>query len=69
MCNMKHYNLNTGDTVGADPNLFGAQRWIDLEGKLDKEKIQFKSETTNLIDQVWTEENGRPSFEVNTKTS
>ena len=50
--------------VGADPHLLGAQRWIESDKKLNKEGIVFSVETTNLIDQIWTQDTGRPSFEV-----
>ena len=35
-----------------------------MRKKLEKSNITFKSLTENLIDQVWTEENGRPPMEV-----
>ena len=53
-----------GSIVACDPTLFGAKTWIDMREKLEKSNITFKSLTENLIDQVWTEENGRPPMEV-----
>ena len=44
--------------------MFGAQRWLDSEKELNKEGIEFRVETTNLIDQIWTQDNGRRPFEV-----
>ena len=44
--------------------LIGAKRWIDWENSLRDNAIDLKTEEKNLIDQIWTEENGRPQFQV-----
>ena len=53
-----------GNIVGADPSLIGAKRWIAWQEVLKSHGIILKDEESNLIDQIWTEENGRPKFEV-----
>jgi hypothetical protein len=51
--------------VGADPTLIGAHIWIELAEELeDKGIILVDSLPHNLIDQVWTEGDGRPPFVV-----
>ena len=37
---------------------------MDSDRELNKEGIELRVEATNLIDQIWTQDNGRPSFEV-----
>ena len=44
--------------IAADPSLVGAKTWIDMKKDLDT--VELMSLARNLIDQVWTEENGRP---------
>ena len=53
-----------GHSVGADPSLIGAQRWLDWEKGLSNNGITLKKQEKNLIDDVWTDENGRPKFRV-----
>jgi hypothetical protein len=37
---------------------------MDWQNGLKSDGINLKDEEINLIDQIWTEENGRPMFEV-----
>lgn len=60
-------NLTAGDRVGADPNLIGAQTWMDLAAAVEEGGIHLVSVSENLIDFIWTEENGRPPFKVQGK--
>ena len=55
-------NLTNGSVVGADPRLYGASAWIDLEEDLagGGRGLILRDMTENLIDLVWTEEEGRP---------
>ncbi|XP_023336292.1 xaa-Pro aminopeptidase 1 [Eurytemora carolleeae] len=50
---------NKSIVVGADPVLAGAGEWLDWENVLKKEDIQLMK-SKNLIDNIWTAENGRP---------
>ena len=50
--------------MGADPRIFGAERWIDLDAQLKKQDINLRSEETNLIDPIWTNVVGRSLFAV-----
>ena len=61
---MLHF-IFLGDAVGADPSLIGAQRWLDWRKGLSKDGITLQSHHKNLIDDVWTSENGRKPFTVN----
>ena len=54
-----------GHSVGADPSLIGAQRWLDWKKELSNNAIALKQQEKNLIDDIWTIENGRPKFTVN----
>ena len=54
-------NLTNGSVVGADPRLYGASAWIDLEEDLaGGGGLVLRDLTENLVDLVWTEEEGRP---------
>ena len=57
-------NLPNGSIVACDPTLFGANSWINLRDSLKKSNIELKSIRQNLIDLIWTPENGRPPLEV-----
>ena len=54
-----------GHSVGADPSLIGAQRWLDWKKGLSNNAISLKNLDKNLVDAVWTVENGRPKSMVN----
>ena len=49
----------SGNIAGADPTLIGAQDWLDWEKAFEEEGVEFLP-IENLIDKVWTEDNGRP---------
>jgi hypothetical protein len=55
----------SGSFVGADPQLTNAETWLDLKRLLEKFDSKFVS-VENIIDQLWTEETGRPPFVVRT---
>lgn len=55
-------NLTAGSLVGADPKLMGAKTWLDMRETLDQANVTIVSIVENLIDEIWTEENGRPPF-------
>jgi Xaa-Pro aminopeptidase len=57
-------NLTSGSIVAADPTLFGAKSWLDMTKELEKNGIKMISLAENLIDVIWTEENGRPPLQV-----
>ena len=57
--------LSEGSIVACDPTLFGAKTWIDTQKSLEKSGIIFQSFKENLIDMIWTNENGRPPMKVN----
>nr|AMO02532.1 xaa-pro aminopeptidase 1c [Tityus serrulatus] len=54
-------NLSNGSQVGADPRLIKQKTWIKLEEKLAKSAIILRKDYKNLVDEIWTESNGRPS--------
>ena len=58
-------DLSEGSIVACDPTLFGAKTWIDMRKTLEKSGIIFQSLKENLIDMIWTNENGRPPMKVN----
>ena len=58
------FSFNTGSRVGADPTLIGAQTWLELKEELEEAGLTLVSLSVNLIDIIWTEENGRPPFSV-----
>merc|ERR1719187_934081 len=51
--------LGPGNIAGADPNLVGAGDWLDWEENLSKGEVVLIP-INNIIDNVWTEEGGRP---------
>lgn len=59
--------LSEGSVVACDPTLFGAKTWIDMRQTLEKSGILFQSFKENLIDMLWTNENGRPPMKVRCK--
>ena len=50
--------------VGADPDLLGTTTWIEMNKTLSESGIALKSLRPNLIDVVWTEDDGRPAYQV-----
>ena len=56
--------LPSGSIVACDPKLMGAKTWITLEEKLSEVGVNLTSLSQNLIDEVWTEDNGRPPVNV-----
>ena len=56
--------LPSGSIVACDPKLMGAKTWITLEEKLSEVGVNLTSVSQNLIDEVWTEDNGRPPVNV-----
>ncbi len=50
--------------MGADPSLIGAKTWLDMEAELASEGLVLVSFADNLIDRVWTVEDGRDPFVV-----
>ncbi len=50
--------------MGADPSLIGAATWLDTEATLAAGGVQLISMKDNLVDRVWTEEDGREPFVV-----
>ena len=52
----------TGNIAGADPNIVGAGDWLDWEKVLEEGGVELVT-LDNLIDNVWTEDNGRPTPE------
>ena len=56
--------LPSGSIVACDPKLMGAKTWITLEEKLFEVGVNLTSLSQNLIDEVWTEDNGRPPVNV-----
>ena len=48
-----------GNVAGADPDLIGAGDWLAWAGVIEKGGVEL-IEIENIIDNVWTEENGRP---------
>ena len=65
---LKYIFTNTkcgeGSVVGADPTLIGSKQWMNWKESLEINGIDLRDETTNIIDHVWTEANGRPRFQV-----
>ena len=57
-------DLPSGSIVGCDPTLMGAKTWLKLNQSLTQKQVILKSFRTNFIDEIWTEENGRPPVEV-----
>ena len=54
-------NLTHGSIVAADPRLYGASTWVKLEGDLAaKGSLVLRDLREDLVDLVWTEEDGRP---------
>jgi len=53
--------LGKGSFVGADPALISAQSWLDLKKRLESFDLKLVS-VENFIDQLWTEQTGRPLF-------
>jgi len=49
----------SGNIAGADPTLIGAQDWLDWDKSFEEGGVEFLP-IENLIDKVWTEDNGRP---------
>ena len=56
--------LPSGSIVACDPKLMGAKTWITLKEKLSEVGVNLTSLSQNLIDEVWTEDNGRPPVNV-----
>ena len=56
--------LSPGSVVGCDPTLLGAKTWLKMNDSLAKSGVTLKSFKTNFIDEIWTEDNGRPIIEV-----
>ena len=56
--------LSSGSIVACDPKLMGAKTWITLKETLSKEGVELRSLSENIIDVVWTEDNGRPPTNV-----
>ena len=56
--------LSSGSIVACDPKLMGAKTWITLKEALSKKSVELKSLSQNIIDVVWTEDNGRPPTNV-----
>ncbi|XP_067122415.1 LOW QUALITY PROTEIN: uncharacterized protein [Centruroides vittatus] len=54
-------NLSNGSVVGADPRLINQKTWIKWEEKLAKSGVILRGDYKNLIDEIWSESNGRPS--------
>ena len=50
--------------VACDPKLMGAKTWINMEEKLSQVGVNLTSFSQNMIDDVWTEDNGRPPANV-----
>ena len=50
--------------MGADPSLMSAQTWLSMKSSLEDGGLVFVSVGDNLVDNVWTEANGRPPFTV-----
>ena len=61
---MTRFMTYAGSVVAADPKLISAQTWIDLKTQLEGSQMILLSLSTNLIDEIWTEEDGRPEFKV-----
>jgi hypothetical protein len=57
-------NLTAGSRIGCDPTLMGAQTWLDMRQDLLQADLHLVSVDANLIDLVWTQEDGRPPFQV-----
>ena len=57
-------DLPAGTVVGIDPTLMGAKTWLNLNQSLAEKQVILRSFRTNFIDEIWTEENGRPPVEV-----
>ncbi|TRY63290.1 hypothetical protein TCAL_06265 [Tigriopus californicus] len=57
-------NLSEGSRVGANPELLGAKTWLELSASLSSRSIELVSVPQDLIDQIWTPENGRPPFKA-----
>ena len=57
-------HLPSGSIVACDPKLMGAKTWITLKEKLSEVGVNLTSLSQNLIDEVWTEDNGRPPVNV-----
>ena len=52
-----------GNVAGADPNLLGAGDWLDWREQMEKGEVELRATTENVIDNIWTSENGRPPLE------
>lgn len=52
-------NLSNGSVVGADPRLINHQTWIKWHRELTAAGIVLDGKYKNLVDHVWTENNGR----------
>ena len=46
--------------AGADPGLLGARDWISWAKQMAGAGVQLTETQENIIDRVWTAENGRP---------
>ena len=49
-----------GAVAGADPSLVGAGDWLDWEEELEEGGVELRPTGGNIIDLVWTADNGRP---------
>ena len=56
--------LPSGSIVACDSTLLGAKTWLNMNESLAKNGVNLKSVRTNFIDEIWTEDNGRPIIEV-----
>merc|ERR1711892_467460 len=53
----------SGSIAGADPEIVGAGTWLDWEKALEEGGVELVT-VKNLIDNIWTEENGRPTQDI-----
>ncbi|KAK6628402.1 hypothetical protein RUM43_002214 [Polyplax serrata] len=52
--------LKNGDAVSSDPKICAYEKWMKWEEKLGDSGIVMKLIEENLIDKIWTTQNGRP---------
>ena len=49
-----------GSAAGADPSLVGAGSWLEWVEELEEGGVELRATQENIIDSVWTADNGRP---------
>ncbi|EEB12561.1 Xaa-Pro aminopeptidase 2 precursor, putative [Pediculus humanus corporis] len=56
--------LKSGDFVSSDPKILSYEKWNNWKKTFEKNDISMKVVRKNLIDEIWTNENGRPDYDI-----